>query len=612
MFSSYLKSFYTIFFLFFSSLYAENINIVQPTELSVLEKSDVCFLPKEKKLSEILTQHLFHSYHSPYINIGLMPKTIWIRFTLYNPENKPQSKALIFTSPMLEHIALYEDAEHPPKLHGIAHIDKEIHKTLFPFYQITLSPNSSKTYYLEIWSDMLPVDFSLKLKDTQTYEDEDRFRQLVNILLVGFVLALALYSFILFFYVRDKSYLFYSFYLFALIYQQITYLGLTQIYFPVEFILFDMKIPVLKVNMLIITAALFAMHFLKIEHIKPLYRIYQGFIIVSILELLFLDPMYYLTLYIVILTGSFFIIFNLSSGIISYIKGQRQARLFIFGFSIVFISYVFVILDALGFTNFMQDFQNILMYGTAFEALILSLAFADRYIILQKEKSKIDKKMLAELQNRKQIIQQKVNEKTHALNHALEEKELLLQEIHHRVKNNLQIILSIIRLQNDDSLDQNTQEALKKLENRINAIAKTYSVLLIRNDFEKVDMEEYMDELITDIIEAIGEDKEIDIQTDIHMELSLKEAVYIGLVVNELVTNAYKHAFPDNKGTIYIALYQDSEDRVLEIFDNGTGYTDGNRSTSFGLKLIHTLVKHQLKGTILLDTHNKTHCTIRF
>jgi two-component sensor histidine kinase len=583
-------------------------------EHSLLEKSDVFLSAKENKLtiSDILDRNLFRPWHSRHINIGLKPTTIWIRFTLSNPTDLPVSKLLVFTSPLLEHIKLYRDSDHPPVLRGIAHIDKKVHKTLFPFYPITLPPHSSRSYYLEIWSDMLPVDVSLKLKDTQEHIDEDRYQQLVNILLVGFVLALALYSFILFFYIKDKSYLYYSFYLFALIYQQITYLGLTQVYFPSEFILFDMKIPVLKVNLLIITAALFAIHFLRIEHIRPLYRIYQAFIMVSVAEILFLDQMSYITLYIAILTGSLFILFNLLSGIISYLRGLRQARLFIIGFGIVFISYIFIILDALGFTSFMQNFQNILMFSTAFEALILSLAFADRYIILQKEKTHIDKKMLRELQNRKQIIQQKVDEKTEELNLALEEKELLLQEIHHRVKNNLQIILSIIRMQNDNSLDRNTQNALTKLENRINAISKTYNILLINNRFEKIDMKEYLNELITDIIDAIGKEKDITIQMNTEMELTLKEAVYIGLIVNELVTNAYKHAFPSNQGMISISLYQDGDSRVLEIYDNGIGYTHHKKETSFGLKLIHTLVKHQLKGTIFLDTKNKTHCIIRF
>jgi len=611
MFSLYLKYFYIIFLLY-TSLHAEHIDISRTNEISLLEKSEIYFSQKEKSLSHIIAQELFQPYNSRYINIGLMPKTIWIRFTLDNPGNIPISKALVFTSPLLEYIALYEDTQHKPRLYGISHINKSTHKTLFPFYQVTLPPHSSKTYYLEIWSDMLPVDFSIRLKDIKNYQDEDRYRQLINILLVGFVLALALYSFILFFYARDKSYLFYSFYLFSLIYQQITYLGLTQIYFPLEFILSDMKISVLKVNLLIVTAALFAMHFLKIEYNRPLYRIYQGFIIVSVAEFVFLDTMHYTTLYFAIFIGLLFILFNLISGIISYFNGQKQARLFILGFGIVFISYIFIILDALGFTNFMQDFQNILMFSTAFEALVLSLAFADRYIILQKEKAKIDRKMFTELQNRKQIIQQRVNEKTRALNLALEEKELLLQEIHHRVKNNLQIILSIIRMQNDDSVDKSTQNALTKLENRINAIAKTYNILLISNHFEQVDMEEYLNELITDIIEAIGEEKEINIKTDIEMELALKEAVYIGLIVNELVTNAYKHAFPLKKGDIHIKLYKDKSERVLEIYDNGTGYTQNKKYTSFGLKLIHTLVKHQLKGTIFLDTENKTHCIIRF
>ena len=607
-----IKSLFLICILMTGGIFAENIEIHGTEEISLLEKSEICFSDRDTDLHHLIRTQQFHSYKKPYINIGLQPKTVWIRFRLQNTTSKPLNRIIVLTSPLLKYIALYEAPDKKPQLRGILYLEEQLQQTLFPFYSIELPPYGSRTYYLHTYSDMLPVDFSIQLKEKEHYLQNDRKQQFINILLIGFVLALALYSFILFFYIRDKSYLFYSFYLFSLIYQQITYLGLTQIYFPVDFIQSDIQISVFKVNMLIITAALFAIHFLKIQQIPFLYRIYQLFILLSVSEVILFDRMHYITLYTSILIGAFFIIFNLLSGIISFLKGQRQARLFIVGFSLVFFSYTLIILDALGFTNFMQNFQNILMFGTAFEALILSLAFADRYIILQKEKNRVDQKILKELQNREQIIQMKVDEKTEALNHALEEKELLLQEIHHRVKNNLQIILSIIRLQNDTSLDKGTQDALKKLENRINAIAKTYNILLISNNFRKIDMKVYMDELITDIVEALGEEKGIVIRTNIDMELPLKEAAYVGLVVNELVTNAYKHAFISKKGIIDIALYYEQNSKVLEISDNGKGYRKENKPTSFGLKLIYTLVKHQLKGTILLDTDTKTHYIIRF
>ncbi len=615
MFNYYMKIFNTIFLLLFLSTlgHAKTIDISQETQISLLKNSSVYLDEKQLHIEEILDQNLFYPYEKPYINIGMLSKTIWIQFTLENNSPDLIEKSLILTSPLLEYIALYKaDDLTKPIIKGVSHIN-EVHHTLFPYYTVVLEAHSSQQFYLEVKSALTPIDFTLKIEEEKTYLTEDRFQQLINILLIGFVLALTLYSFILFFYVKDKSYLYYSFYLFSLIYQQITYLGLTQIYFPLSFIAIDMNIPVFKVNILIITAALFAMHFLKIQEIKPLQIIYKGFIAVSVLEILILSSSSFYNLYIVIFTGALFIVFNLTAGILSYKNGHTQARLFIVGFGIVFVSYILIILDAIGLTSMMQSFQNILMVGTAFEALILSLAFADRYIILQKEKEEMDKRMLLELKHRNDMVKHEVLEKTKELNHALDIKELLIKEVHHRVKNNLQIILSIIRLQNDEIEDEHVSKKFIDLENRINAISKTYNMLLLKDDIEEIDMQEYIDSLLADVHNTLHtQAQQICIRTDIDVMVPLRESVYIGLIVNELVTNAYKYAFDHDIGSIYISLHQDKDHYILTVEDDGKGFVMDKNTKTLGLKLINTLVYDQLGGEMEVYTNSHAKYTIRF
>ncbi len=542
-----------------------------------------------------------------------MQKTIWIKFRLQNPSDKSIEKLLILTSPLLEYIALYKENDlKKPIIKGVLHITKE-HTTLFPFYTIQQDAQSTKDYYIEVRSLYEPVDFKLRLEDKNEYLDEDRAQQFINIMLIGMVLALMLYSFLVSFYTKDKSYSFYSFYLFFLIYQQMTYLGLTQIYFPPSFVAIDIILPIIKVNILVITAALFAMYFLRTDQRPLLHKIYKFFIFIALIEMIVLSLPGMHNLNIVIITGAFFIIFNLSASIISYLKGYTQARLFIVGFSIVFFSYILIILDAIGLTSIMQDFQNILMYGTAFEALILSLAFADRYIILQKEKEKVDTRILIESKERASIIETEVIKKTQELNQALKTKELLLEEVHHRVKNNLQIILSMIRLQNDEIEDQVIMEKFINLENRINAIAKTYNMLLIKDDLEEIDMQEYIDSLLFDIQETVNHhNKHISIKTDIDAMLPLRKSVYIGLIINELVTNAYKYAFDDRRGTVSIALHHDANHFVLTVEDDGKGFIQEKKHKTLGLKLIHTLIYDQLGGDMEVFTNSHTKYIIRF
>jgi len=593
-------------FLFFSFiLFANQIDISKSGKISILQNSYIYITGKNEPLNKI--KNKFKPFYKEHLNLGATQKDVWIKFTLKNPTNKDITKALVFSSPLLEEIFLYQDNQVIKK--GIFH--SKNHNTISYFYTIKVAKNSSKTFYVKTKIKYTVFDFSLYLQDLNNFLEQDLKQQAINILLIGFIVALMIYAIILSYYIKDKSYLFYGIYLFALIFHQITYLGLTQIYMPKWFIEFDIKITIVKISFLIITSALFAIYFLHSKNIPFLNRGYKIIIFISFLELLFLTPTSSFHLYINIITGMIFIIYNLFAAIYIYNKGYTQARLFIAGFSIVFISYTLIIIDALGLVSIMVYFRNILSYATAFEALVLSLAFADRYQILQKQKQELDEKMLNELKNREKIIQNEVILKTQKLNDALKEKELLLKEVHHRVKNNLQIILSMIRLQKDSS-KKSDLEILKKLENRINAIAKTYNSLLTKDSFKSINMNTYLNSLINDIIAVLGNPKNIKISLETSINLPFKKAVYLGIIVNELVTNSFKHAFKSNNGKIDIKLYNLNNQNILEVLDSGIGFDSNTAKNSLGLKLIHIIVKNQLNGKIVLNSDNKTHCIIRF
>ena len=610
----YIKRFTLIVFVLWSTiLHATPIDISSSQKLSVLEQSSVYVDELHLDIHEIIKKDPFETYDSAYINIGTSQDYIWIKIKLKNPTQESIKKLLILSSPLLEHIALYKEGElTSPVRKGVLNRATE-HTTLLPYFAINLEPNTSQNYYLKVNSFYEPVDFGLTLEDKNVYFAQDRAEQFMNIMLIGMVIALMLYSFLVSIYLKDKTYSFYSFYLFFLVYQQLTYLGLTQLYFPSSFVVIDIAIPVVKIGLLIITSALYAMYFLKTHRMPILHMVYKFFIVISLIEIaVFSFPSMY-NLNIVIITGALFIVFNLFTGIYAYAIGYKQARLFIVGFSIVFASYILMIMDALGMTYIMQDLRNILMYTTAFEALILTLAFADRYVILQAQKEEVDTNLLQELKNRSSIVEAEVTKKTKELNNAVETKELLLKEVHHRVKNNLQVILSIIRLQNDEIDDNEISQKLVNLENRVNAISKTYNMLMLKEDIEVIDMQEYIDTLIADIQYTFHtKDKNISIETNVDAVIPLSQSIYIGLIINELLTNSYKYAFKDNTGSIYISLQHKLNNYTLAVEDDGQGFTVNKMNTSLGLKLIDTLVYGQLGGEMDVSTKNHTKYTIRF
>ncbi|RRS30691.1 MAG: hypothetical protein P794_05810 [Epsilonproteobacteria bacterium (ex Lamellibrachia satsuma)] len=578
-----------------------------------MEHAEVFFDKEDLTLKEIINEKKFTAYHKPYINRGISSATIWISFSLKNDSMQNIEKILVLTSPLIEHLALYrQNITNKPLFQGVLDTSNK-HSTIFPYFNIKLAPQSSKKYYLKIKSVINPIDFGIWIYNKKQYIENDRSQQFINILLVGMVIMLMFYSFILSFYSKDRSYFYYSFYLFALITQQLTYLGLTQIYFPTEFVAVDLQITIFKITFLIITAALFSMYFLKTKNMPFIHKGYKLLIAISFIEMILLSIPKFYNLNIVIFTGTIFIIYNLYAGYLSYKIGNKQARLFILGFGIVFISYILIILDAIGLTSIMQKVQNILMIGTALEAFILSLAFVDKYAILQKEKEEVDVRILNELQNRNDIIKREVIKKTEELKSMVENRELLIKEIHHRVKNNLQIILSMVRLEND-SIEQNMhKQNLNGLESRINAIAKTYDMLVIKDDLEEIDVAEYIESLIDDIQESYPKEKyHIRIKADIRATLPLRESIYLGLIINEMVTNTYKYAFDSYQGYINISIRKHRNRITLIYQDDGKGFDLKEKNNSLGLKLVNRLIHNQLKGSIKMHTTDHIQYVIRF
>ena len=614
MIINYIKKFILLLLISINLNAFSVVDISKDSKISLLEQSSVYFDTNNNlTIQQVIKKDLFKPYNSSKINIGISKTAIWIKFKLQNASNIPINKLLVLKSPLIEQIELYtDDTLSEPLLAGIKYITSE-HTTIYPNYPISMKPNESRVYYLKTRCNWNSVSFSLCIDNKKNYLKKDKKQQLIKIIFLSMIVILMIYNFILSLYSKDRSYFYYSFYLLTLLYQQGGYLGLNQIYLPLDFVHnIEIKSGLTKVALMIISASLFAISFLKTKQTPILHLIYKSFVVIGILEIIVFNIPKFYNYELVVFTSALLIVFNLVAGTISYKKGNKQARLFIIGFSIVFFSYALMMANALGLTSIVQDYPDTLLFGTTLEALILSLAFVDRYAILAKAKEVADKNILNEIQNREKIVKQEVLKKTAELNQALHAKELLLKEVHHRIKNNLQIILSIVRLQSGEIKNKTITNKFISLENRINAIAKIYNMLIIDENLDDIDIKEYIDELLLDIQETMPDNNSVEIQTDINISLPLNKSIYIGIIINELVTNAYKYAFESDKGLIFISLHKKAQEYVLIIRDNGKGFVYDKEKASLGLNLIQTLVSQQLNGKIEMVTNGMTQYTIKF
>jgi PAS domain S-box-containing protein len=184
---------------------------------------------------------------------------------------------------------------------------------------------------------------------------------------------------------------------------------------------------------------------------------------------------------------------------------------------------------------------------------------------------------------------------------SLKEKEVLLREVHHRVKNNMQVVSSILNLQSSYVSDEYALALLKESQNRIKTMAIIHESLYQNKSFSSVNFSEYVRTLVTNIIHSYSQSKE-KIKVELNLEnviLPLDSSIPAGLILNELVTNSIKHAFPGTRiGTITLDLKCEENLVFLELKDNGVGFKDSvsfQNSHSLGLQLVNTLIE-QIDG----------------
>ncbi len=205
------------------------------------------------------------------------------------------------------------------------------------------------------------------------------------------------------------------------------------------------------------------------------------------------------------------------------------------------------------------------------------------------------------------------------LKESLKEKEILLREIHHRVKNNMQIISSLLMLQEELSKDEKVTEMLKDSQNRITSMALIHEKLYRSENLSKIDLNEYIDDLVSSLFQSYGV-SESKVALNINVEnvlLGIDTAIPCGLIINELISNSLKHAFPECKnGEIKISLRSTDENMIeLLIGDNGVGIPKGvdfRKTESLGLHLVNILVENQLHGEIQLNRDKETEFKIKF
>jgi len=209
----------------------------------------------------------------------------------------------------------------------------------------------------------------------------------------------------------------------------------------------------------------------------------------------------------------------------------------------------------------------------------------------------------------------KIKSQNKVITKALKEKDILLREIHHRVKNNLQLVSSILTLQGRSVDNETAAQAINEGKNRVRSMALIHQDLYNKESITGISVGEYLSKLTSELFATYNvKSDRIKLVSDIEdLELDIDTLVPLGLIINELFSNCLKYAFPDDReGSLSISLREINEKLVLKIKDNGIGFDQNDlRENSFGNTLISALTE-QLEGEIVTKSNNGTEVNISF
>lgn len=243
--------------------------------------------------------------------------------------------------------------------------------------------------------------------------------------------------------------------------------------------------------------------------------------------------------------------------------------------------------------------------------------------------TKIDQaRALEEIRNHKKELQKEVAARTLELNETIiklktlndeirqssKVKETLLKEIHHRVKNNLQIVTSLMNLHSYNTESEEAKEVFSDCKNRVKSMSLIHEQLYGEGDLTRIDAKNYIIEIGQELLISYNIANEINIEYELeNIDFDINISVPFGLILNEILVNALKYAFPDEKGLIIIRLNQSNKQVTLEVADNGIGFDPNQiREGSLGLELIETLTE-QINGKFELESGDSgTTCKLKF
>jgi len=543
----------------------------------------------------------FASITQEQLSFGYSPNfSVWIKFKLENPSDQSIDKIIEYANPLTTDVIFFDPQSNHTLHEGLIHKAKD-RVSINPIFHITLPPHSSKTFYIKAHSTITTMIIKLYLWSPKSFYQEEFKHQFILALFFGAMGIIILYNFLIFLGTREISYLYYILFFIGITIHHLLYSGVAIIYLAQNLVAHAIEYSAFIVALPALFLALFIQNILELHRYPRLNRLLKGYLILfPLLVIVFhwQEWHQYRNLFSIIM-----LFLLLSIILYTLFKRERQAYYLAIGWFLFISSGAFMYLSSLG----IFDLFNYLPYYGEFalfiESLLFSMILAHKIKQLHGDKITLQNNLIHYQKEEQQKLTNLVNIKTQELQYSLQEKELLLKEFNHRLKNSIATIVAFLRMQVDEIEEPRIRSILINFENRILSISHLYTLLYHENSMHLVNSHEFFTLLIDDIEQSYNM-PHITIDIESQLDIPSQYAIYCGFILNEAITNALQHAFVDrNEGRIVVSLNKIDEYYYLKICDNGIGYQSKSSHESLGMSIIETLVRTQLHGKLKIKAN---------
>ena len=588
-----LRFFFFTGFLFVNTLSASVTFYDEMQEVKYFELEYYFDANRTENIDSIETLS-FSKKTSNFFTFGYTDGSTWFKLKI---QNKSPNRQFIFQlqEPYFQHINFFikENGTWKQQQAGLTlYKEDKNKKNLSPTFSFNIERNQSKTIYIQFApkAGKATTCFGRFSLSTQT---EFNYSSLFNEYLFyafffGTLFIIIIFNLFLFSQFHETIYLYYAFYLiFLSIYIAIysgllLHMGLASWHKE-----FSISIP-----LFIIFLVAFSDKFLKLKHYLPrIHKLLKYILISMIISLPYLIYDYdtwmstigVSTVFIapIVALSAFYVVF----------KGHNEAKYYIPGIILYIASLTILPLMTKGLIEHTTFTHYVFTTFSFIEVLFFSFVLVQRFLRTQNEKIHLQNELLEIQKNNEKILEIKVEERTNKVNQLLQEKNVLLKEVYHRVKNNFQMVVSLLWIESENKKENNNSGSLLELINRIKSMALIHQYLLGMDDYSKITAHEYIHQINEEIEKSYSE-KYLKINEQIdEFTLSPDQALALGIIINELLTNSVKHHKKDEVCLLELVCTKVENSIKLTIQDNGEGFDVKKQRNSFGLKLVKQFVK---------------------